>query len=126
MLLRQGHAERQRQILTSLNHEQLDEPTVTTGRGACRGPRAKGISGDVRDEGDEDPSDNEMRRLIDDGCSFPKLLGYMRRKYYIGKWVAPTIFLAAGDHLPAYIVLEPVGSARLTFDDDLYYELYVI
>ena len=22
-----------------------------------------------------------------------------------------------------YIVLEPVGSARLTFDDDLYYEL---
>ena len=23
----------------------------------------------------------------------------------------------------AYIVLEPVGSARLTFDDDLYYEL---
>ena len=25
-----------------------------------------------------------------------------------------------------YIVLEPVGSARLTFDDDLYYELYVI
>ena len=27
------------------------------------------------------------------------------------------------DH--AYIVLEPVGSARLTFDDDLYYELCV-
>ena len=25
-----------------------------------------------------------------------------------------------------YIVLEPVGSARLTFDDDMYYELYVI
>ena len=25
------------------------------------------------------------------------------------------------DHV--YIVLEPVGSARLTFDDDLYYEL---
>ena len=25
-----------------------------------------------------------------------------------------------------YIVLEPVGSARLTFDDDLYYELYVL
>ena len=24
-----------------------------------------------------------------------------------------------------YIVLEPVGSARLTFDDDLYYELCV-
>ena len=24
-----------------------------------------------------------------------------------------------------YIVLEPVGSTRLTFDDDLYYELYV-
>ena len=24
-----------------------------------------------------------------------------------------------------YIVLEPVGSARLTFDDDLYYELSV-
>ena len=23
-----------------------------------------------------------------------------------------------------YIVLEPVGSARLTFDDNLYYELY--
>ena len=22
-----------------------------------------------------------------------------------------------------YIVLEPIGSARLTFDDDLYYEL---
>ena len=27
------------------------------------------------------------------------------------------------DHV--YIVLEPVGSARLTFDDDLYYELCV-
>ena len=27
------------------------------------------------------------------------------------------------DHV--YIVLEPVGSARLTFDDDLYYELWV-
>ena len=27
------------------------------------------------------------------------------------------------DHV--YIVLEPVGSARLTFDDDLYYELSV-
>ena len=25
-----------------------------------------------------------------------------------------------------YIVLEPVGSARLTFDDDLYYELCVL
>ena len=25
-----------------------------------------------------------------------------------------------------YIVLEPVGSARLMFDDDLYYELCVI
>ena len=25
-----------------------------------------------------------------------------------------------------YIVLEPVGSARLTFDDDLYYELFVL
>ena len=25
-----------------------------------------------------------------------------------------------------YIVLEPVGSARLTFNDDLYYELYVL
>ena len=24
-----------------------------------------------------------------------------------------------------YIVLEPVGSARLTFDDDMYYELCV-
>ena len=24
-----------------------------------------------------------------------------------------------------YIILEPVGSARLTFDDDLYYELCV-
>ena len=24
-----------------------------------------------------------------------------------------------------YIVLEPVGSARLTFDDDMYYELHV-
>ena len=24
-----------------------------------------------------------------------------------------------------YIVLEPVGSARLTFDEDMYYELYV-
>ena len=28
------------------------------------------------------------------------------------------------DHV--YIVLEPVGSARLTFDDDLYYELCVL
>ena len=28
------------------------------------------------------------------------------------------------DHV--YTVLEPVGSARLTFDDDLYYELCVI
>ena len=27
------------------------------------------------------------------------------------------------DHV--YIVLEPIGSARLTFDDDLYYELFV-
>ena len=27
------------------------------------------------------------------------------------------------DHV--YIVLEPVGSARLTFDDDMYYELCV-
>ena len=26
------------------------------------------------------------------------------------------------DHV--YIVLEPVGSTRLTFDDDLYYELF--
>ena len=25
-----------------------------------------------------------------------------------------------------YVVLEPVGSARLTFDDDLYYELCVL
>ena len=25
-----------------------------------------------------------------------------------------------------YIVLEPVGSARLTFEDDLYYELCVL
>ena len=25
-----------------------------------------------------------------------------------------------------YIILEPVGSARLTFDDDLYYELCVL
>ena len=25
--------------------------------------------------------------------------------------------------MSTYIVLEPVGSARLTFDDDLYYEL---
>ena len=25
-----------------------------------------------------------------------------------------------------YIVLEPVGSARLMFDDDLYYELYIL
>ena len=25
-----------------------------------------------------------------------------------------------------YMVLEPVGSARLTFDDDLYYELRVL
>ena len=25
-----------------------------------------------------------------------------------------------------YIVLEPVGSARLTFDDDLYYEFRVL
>ena len=24
-----------------------------------------------------------------------------------------------------YIVLEPIGSARLTFDDDMYYELCV-
>ena len=24
-----------------------------------------------------------------------------------------------------YIILEPVGSARLTFDDDMYYELCV-
>ena len=28
------------------------------------------------------------------------------------------------DHV--YIVLKPVGSARLMFDDDLYYELYVL
>ena len=28
------------------------------------------------------------------------------------------------DHV--YIVLEPVGSARLTFDDDLYYEFCVL
>ena len=28
------------------------------------------------------------------------------------------------DHV--YIVLKPVGSARLTFDDDLYYELCVL
>ena len=30
---------------------------------------------------------------------------------------------SAIDHV--YIVLEPIGSARLTFDDDLYYELCV-
>ena len=28
--------------------------------------------------------------------------------------------------MSTYIVLEPIGSARLTFDDDLYYELCVL
>ena len=36
------------------------------------------------------------------------------------------LWLLTGECLGhVYIVLEPVGSARLTFDDDMYYELCV-
>ena len=55
-----------------------------------------------------DLTDKDLRRICGSQYKHPcSAIGYL-----------PEISL---DHV--YIVLEPVGSARLTFDDDLYYEL---
>ena len=53
-------------------------------------------------------TDKDLRRICGSQYEHPgSAIGYL-----------PKMCL---DHV--YIVLEPVGSARLTFDDDLYYEL---